>query len=97
MRLLQLPNYREDWQWVASLNNLDEIEVSLLDLKRRSHDSGSRDHSERLHVHGEVIECTRLSADGTFGILSNLPQTMRSKVMIPAFVYVLDEANDRIK
>ena len=80
MKLHYLPKYRDDWQWVASIRGLEEIDVSFMDTDPESSDSNHLNLEERIHVHGGHIECTRLSDEGTVNILGNLPEDMRERV-----------------
>ena len=77
MKLHYLPKYSGNWQWVASIKGLEEIDVSFVDT-----DTELRHliHAERIHVHDESVECTGLSNEGTLNILRNLSKNMMDRV-----------------
>ena len=81
MKLHYLPKYNEDWQWLASIQGLEEIDVSFIDTDSKSLGSSRLAHGERIHVDGQKAECTKLSAEGTGNILGNLPEHMSGKVI----------------
>ena len=86
MKLHYLPKYSKDWQWVACIQGLEEIDVSVMDTK--SSDTHTVNHGERIQVHGENVECTALSVEGLANILSNLPEHMREKVNTFGYIHV---------
>ena len=77
----------DDWRWMACIQGLEEIDVSFVGTVTESSDTDQVIHPERIHVHGENVECTALSAEGLSNIPSNLPEHMREKVN--TFGYIL--------
>ena len=59
---------------------MEEIDVSFTDTDTESSDSRRLNHGERIHVHGENVECTGMSEEGTVDILGNLPGNMLERV-----------------
>ena len=82
MNLHYLPKYSEDWQWVATIKGLEEIDVSFMDMDAESSDLRRLNNAERIHVHGETIESTMMSDEGTGKILGNMPEYMRERVRL---------------
>ena len=74
LKLVDLPQYSEDWRWVASIKGLEEIEVSFVKADVTSQDSGHVECAERLHIHGDKAESKYMFADGTGNIFANLPK-----------------------
>ena len=87
MKLLCLPKYSEDWQWVNSIKGLEEIDVSLANTDAEPSESRRLNLAERIHVHGGDVECCRLSDEGTGNILANLPEDMREGVSFAQYDY----------
>ena len=82
MKLNHLPKYSVDWQWVASIQGLEEIDVSFMDRDTKSMESNGLEHVERIHVCGGNVACRKLSVYGTDKMLSNLPEHIRHKVVM---------------
>ena len=68
LRLVDLPEYVENWKWVGDIQGLEEIEVSF------------KNGSERLHFHDENSELRSISAMGTMKIVGSLPRYLQDKV-----------------
>ena len=80
LKLHYLPQYYDDWQWLASIQNLFELDVSFFKKKESSPIFRQLGHDERLIVSGQKVNSTNMSADGTGCILSNLPLDLSEKV-----------------
>ena len=66
LKLVGLPEYTEEWRWLADIKGLEEIEISIV--------------KESIHVHGEEAKVEEMSATGTLKIMLNLPEYMLIKV-----------------
>ena len=69
LRLVDLPEYVEDWKWVGDMKELAEIEVSF------------KNGSERLHFYDEHFELQFISVMRTMKIVKNLPGYLHNKVL----------------
>ena len=74
LKLINLPQYSEDWQWMTSVQGLQEIDVSFVDTNEQSLDSERSQSGERLHIHGDKAQSKYMFADDTGNILANLPK-----------------------
>ena len=61
-----IPEYTEEWRWLADVKGLEEIQISIV--------------KESIHVHGEEAKVKEMSATGTLKIMLNLPEYMLIKV-----------------
>ena len=62
MKIHYLPKYSEDWHWVASIQGLEVLDVSFMDINNEHLDSRRLAHGERIYVDGHLIhssECNR--------------------------------------
>ena len=75
LKLHYLPEHTDSWQWLALIQNLQELDVSFREKIHKSI------HGERLHISITNVESTGMSTNGTGRILSNLPRTLSGKVI----------------
>ena len=73
LRLLNLPQYSETWQWVASLQSLEEMEVST---------SGSRPSLGTVRVVGDKAKLDNVeeTTQSMLKFMINIPENLKKKV-----------------
>ena len=90
LHLRNIPRDCEDWEWMKSVNDLVELEISIRtehsDVTPEGPDSVlSNDDPESLHVLGNRVSLVNTS-DQTACAFENLPLSMRAEVWIIKYV-----------
>ena len=73
LKFLGLPHECEEWAWLRSAQNLQDIEVSF---KRTE----SSEEAESIHVKGEEATFSHTVTSVTIDVVENLPLNMQIKV-----------------
>ena len=94
LELLDLPPYSEDWQWMASMEGLERVEVSIINPDIGLSSSGSVSLEEYLHIYGTQVKSRIMSLGGTGSILNNLPKDMLVKVSISVISWSFQVVHD---
>ena len=74
LKLGNLHDYCEDWQWLTKIQGLEEIDVSFINT--------TFSVEESLLIHDSSAEIQLMTTQGTLKIMENLPEYMRNKVLI---------------